>query len=64
MARVSEIPFAEVPPALQDIMQQYDEELGGSQFVQVFAHAPDVYQRFIASSTVGGLGQLVAAWSR
>lgn len=47
MARVSALPFEQVPPNLQDIMHAYDEELGGSEFVQIFAHAPEVYRSFI-----------------
>jgi alkylhydroperoxidase family enzyme len=47
MARVSALPLEQVPQHLQEIMHAYDEELGGSEFVQVFAHAPEVYQSFI-----------------
>lgn len=47
MAHVSNLPFPEVPEALKGIMQQYDKELGGSEFVQVFAHAPEVYESFV-----------------
>jgi len=47
MARVSEVPFEQVPDDLQDIMRQYDTELGGSEFVQVFAHAPEVFRQFV-----------------
>lgn len=47
MAHLSAVPFEDVPNDLQAIMRQYDEELGGSGFVQVFAHAPDVFRRFI-----------------
>src|SRR5688500_13259217 len=38
MSRVSAVPFAQVPPDLQNIMREYDKELGGSEFVRVFAH--------------------------
>ncbi len=47
MPRVSEIPFEQVPEDLQAIMRQYDDELGGSGFVQVLAQAPDVFRSFI-----------------
>ena len=47
MSRVSALPFEQVPENLQNVMRQYDEELGGSEFVQVFAHAPELYQSFI-----------------
>ena len=47
MARLSAVPFDKVPGYLQDVMHAYDEELGGSGFVQVFAHAPEVFRKFI-----------------
>ena len=47
MARISALPFEQVPEHLQQIMHAYDDELGGSEFVQIFAHAPEVYQSFI-----------------
>ena len=47
MARVSDVPFEQVPEDLKSIMRQYDQELGGSEFVQVFAHAPEVYKSFV-----------------
>ena len=47
MSRVSALPFDHVTENLQSVMQQYDEELGGSAFVRVFAHAPELYQKFI-----------------
>ena len=47
MARVSEVPFEQIPEDLRAIMHQYDEELGGSGFVQVLAQAPDVFHSFI-----------------
>lgn len=47
MAHLSPVPFADVPDFLQNIMHAYDEELGGSGFVQVFAHAPELFKKFI-----------------
>ena len=47
MPRVSAVPFAQVDPELQAVMREYDKELGGSEFVQVFAHAPEVFKSFI-----------------
>jgi hypothetical protein len=47
MARISPVPFEKIPDFLQNIMRAYDEELGGSEFVQVFAHAPEVFKKFI-----------------
>lgn len=47
MARVSNVPIEDVPEDLTEIMRAYDKELGGSEFVQVFAHAPDTFRKFI-----------------
>jgi hypothetical protein len=47
MPRVSAIPFENIDPELQSVMREYDKELGGSEFVQVFAHAPEVFKSFI-----------------
>ena len=47
MPRVSAIPFENVDPELRTVMREYDKELGGSEFVQVFAHAPEVFKSFI-----------------
>lgn len=47
MSRVSSVPFKEVPDYLQNIMRDYDVELGGSEFVQVLAHAPETFKSFI-----------------
>ena len=42
------VPFDKVEPELQKIMSEYDLELGGSEFVRVFAHAPEVFKSFIS----------------
>ena len=47
MPRVSLVPFDKVDPELQKVMAEYDEELGGSEFVRVYAHAPEIFKRFI-----------------
>lgn len=47
MPRISLLPFDEVDPELQKVMGEYDEELGGSEFVRVFAHAPEPFKKFI-----------------
>jgi len=47
MPRVSAIPFENIDPELQTVMREYDKELGGSEFVQVFARAPQVFKSFI-----------------
>jgi AhpD family alkylhydroperoxidase len=47
MSHVSAVPFEKIPEELHGIMRGYDEELGGSEFVQVFANAPKVFKSFI-----------------
>jgi len=47
MPRVSAVRFEQVDSELQAVMRHYDQELGGSEFVQVFAHKPDVFKSFI-----------------
>ncbi|HXG21151.1 MAG TPA: hypothetical protein VNN62_18985 [Methylomirabilota bacterium] len=47
MPRVSEVPFERIDAELQAVMREYDKELGGSEFVHVFAHAPEVFKSFI-----------------
>ena len=42
MLRVSKVPFEKVDPDLQKTMRQSDEALGGSEWIQVFAHTPDL----------------------
>ena len=46
MAHIGSLPFDQIDPDVQKIMQTYDTEYGGSEFVQVFAHAPEVYKAF------------------
>lgn len=47
MAHLSHVPFDDMDPELRDSMSAYDEELGGSEFVQVFAHTPEVFKNFL-----------------
>ena len=47
MPHLSYLPFEAVDSQLQVVMHEYDDELGGSEFVQVFAHAPEVFKSFI-----------------
>ena len=51
MLRVSKVPFEKVDPELQKTMQQSDEALGGSEWIQVFAHTPDLYKHFVEFTT-------------
>jgi hypothetical protein len=47
MSRVRMVPFEEVDPELHKVIAAYDAELGRSEFVRVFAHAPEVFKSFI-----------------
>lgn len=47
MPYISYLPFEAVDSELQAVMHEYDAELGGSEFVQVFARAPEVFKSFI-----------------
>ena len=47
MAHVSAVPFDQIDPEVQQAMQAYDKEYGGSEFLQAFAHAPDVFKSFV-----------------
>jgi hypothetical protein len=47
MPRVSMVPFDKVDPELRKVMAEYDLELGGSEFVRVFAQVPEVFKSFI-----------------
>ena len=47
MSRISSLAFEDTPTYLQEIMREYDVELGGSEFVSVFAHAPETFKSFI-----------------
>jgi hypothetical protein len=47
MPHVSYVPLEKIDPELQSVMRNYDEELGGSDFVRVLAHAPEVFKSFI-----------------
>ena len=70
MPRVSEVPFAQVDSELQAVMRDYDKELGGSEFVQVFAHAPEVFKSFIkfyfplVTTTRGGVDMKLTELAR
>jgi len=47
MPHISHLPFDPVDSELQAVMREYDDELGGSEVVRVFAHAPEVVKSFI-----------------
>jgi len=47
MARLSNIPFEQLDDDLQKVRHEYDQELGGSDFVGALSHEPDLFKRFI-----------------
>jgi len=46
MLRVSPVPFAEMDEGMRALVQASDEALGGSEWIQAFAHAPDIFKPF------------------
>lgn len=70
MSRVSNLPFEKIDSELQAVMKEYDAELGGSEFVEVFAHAPEVFKKFIGfyfpliSETRGGIDPKITELAR
>ncbi len=47
MARLSAIPFEDLDDELRGVMHAYDTELGGSGFVRVLAHSPEIFKAFM-----------------
>ena len=70
MPRISQMPFELIDPELQKIMAEYDGELGGSEFVEVFAHSPQTFKSFInldfplISETRGGIDPRITELAR
>ena len=46
MLRVSPVPFEAMDDGMRALVQASDEALGGSEWIQAFAHAPDIYKPF------------------
>lgn len=46
MDRLGKLPFEEMDAELKCMMREYSDELGGSEFVRVFAHTHDVFRSF------------------
>ncbi len=44
--RVSKVPVEQIPAPLREIMDDVDDAIGGSEWMQVFAHAPALYGDF------------------
>jgi hypothetical protein len=47
MWRVSPVPVAEMDEGMRAVVRASDEALGGSEWIQAFAHAPDIYKPFV-----------------
>ncbi len=47
IAHVDPVPFDQIDPDVQKVMQTYDKENGGSKFLQALAHAPEVFKSFV-----------------
>ena len=48
MPRVAPVVYEKMEPDIQAIVKASDDALGGSEFVRVYAHAPETFKRFIA----------------
>lgn len=47
MLRVSTVPFERMDKDMMAIVRASDEALGGSEWIQAFAHAPEIYKTFV-----------------
>jgi hypothetical protein len=52
MDRISKVPLESLDPEMKAIMRASDEALGGSEWIQYFAHTPDLYKQFVKSITL------------
>lgn len=46
MLRIRPVPFAEMDDGMRALVRASDEALGGSEWLQAFAHAPDIFKPF------------------
>ncbi len=46
MIRMPKLPYEQVHPELKETMALSDAALGGSEWIQYFAHTPDLYRNF------------------
>src|SRR5215207_318388 len=47
MWRVDPVPFEQLDEGMRALMRASDEALGGSEWIQAFAHAPEIYKPFV-----------------
>jgi hypothetical protein len=47
MPRVAPLPYEEMEPEIQAIVQASDEALGGSEWIQYFCHPAELYKQFV-----------------
>jgi hypothetical protein len=47
MLNISKVSFEQVDPDLKQRMVQSDDELGGSEWIQVFSQTPNLYKAFV-----------------
>ena len=46
MVRVSPVPFEKMDEGMRALVRASDEALGGSEWLQAFAHTPDLFKPF------------------
>ena len=44
--RVSKVPVEQIAPRVRELMGAVDGAIGGSEWMQVFAHSPELYADF------------------
>ncbi len=47
MSRLSPVPFEEMDQEMLAIVKASDEAAGGSEWIQVYAHAPETFKPFV-----------------
>jgi hypothetical protein len=48
MARLTPVPYEQMDEELRAMAKTYDEAVGGSQWLQYFAHAPELHKHLSA----------------
>jgi hypothetical protein len=47
MARVTPVPFECMDDDMREIARKSDEAAGGSEWIQAYAHAPEIFKPFV-----------------
>ena len=47
MERISKVPLERLDPEIKAMMRASDEAIGGSEWIQYYAHTPDLFKQFV-----------------